>query len=76
MIQKENFYLESHPHVALNDLLKLVGVADSGGNAKHLIAEGVVSVNGVVELRKTAKIIAGSVVTLGDVEIHVCEGVK
>lgn len=74
MAQKEVFYLESHPHVALNDLLKLVGVADSGGSAKHIIAEGLVSVNGEVELRKTAKIVAGSVVALGDVEIEVLAG--
>jgi ribosome-associated protein len=57
--------------VELNQLLKLSGVCDSGGAGKMLVAEGVVSVDGKVELRKTAKIRAGQVVTLGDVQIQV-----
>ena len=57
--------------VELNQLLKLTGVCDSGGAGKALVAEGVVSVDGKVELRKTCKIHAGSVVTLGDVRITV-----
>jgi ribosome-associated protein len=57
--------------VELNQLLKMVGVCDSGGAGKALVAEGVVSVDGHVELRKTCKIRAGSVVTLGDVRITV-----
>ena len=52
--------------VELNQLLKLTGVCDSGGAGKALVAEGVVAVDGKVELRKTCKIRAGSVVTLGD----------
>ena len=58
-------------YIELNQLLKLVGVCDSGGAGKSLVAEGVVSVDGHVELRKTCKIRAGSVVTLGDVRITV-----
>lgn len=57
--------------VELNQLLKLVGVCDSGGAGKALVAEGVVSVDGQVELRKTRKVRAGAVVTLGDVQISV-----
>ncbi|MBW8312359.1 MAG: RNA-binding S4 domain-containing protein [Rhizobium sp.] len=57
--------------VALNDLLKLAGVCDSGGMGKALVAAGEVSVDGELELRKTAKIRAGQVVHLGDVEIRV-----
>ncbi len=57
--------------IELNQLLKMVGVCDSGGAGKVLVAEGVVSVDGQVELRKTCKIRAGSVVTLGDVRITV-----
>ncbi|MEI7841925.1 MAG: RNA-binding S4 domain-containing protein [Gallionellaceae bacterium] len=57
--------------VELCNLLKLSGVCDSGGAGKALVAEGVVSVDGKVELRKTAKIRAGSMVTLGDVQIKV-----
>ena len=57
--------------IELNQLLKVVGVCDSGGAGKALVTEGVVSVDGQVELRKTCKIRAGSVVTLGDVRITV-----
>ena len=57
--------------VELNQLLKLSGVCDSGGAGKMLVSEGVVSVDGKVELRKTAKIRAGQEVTLGDVSINV-----
>lgn len=49
--------------IALCDLLKAAGLADSGGEAKALIAAGAVSVDGETELRKTAKIRAGQVVT-------------
>lgn len=58
-------------HVELNLLLKLVGLCDSGGAGKHLVASGTVRVDGAVELRKTCKIHAGQVVSMGDEEIHV-----
>lgn len=65
-MQETEFQLNSE-YVELNQLLKMSGLCDSGGQGKALVAEGVVSVDGQVELRKTAKIRAGSVVTLGDV---------
>ena len=58
-------------HVELNQLLKLIGVCDSGGAGKHLVASGVVRVDGTVELRKTCKIHAGQVVTVGDTRIEI-----
>ena len=58
-------------HVELNQLLKLSGVCDSGGAGKALVASGRVRVDGVVELRKTRKVHAGSTVTFEDVEIRV-----
>ena len=60
-------------HVELNQLLKLAGVCDSGGAGKALVASGAVSVDGAVELRKTCKIRAGSLVTVDDIEIHVIQ---
>lgn len=50
-------------YVALCDLLKLTGIADSGGQGKLMIANGEVSVDGKPESRKTAKIRAGQTVT-------------
>jgi ribosome-associated protein len=58
-------------HVELNQLLKLVRICDSGGAGKALVASGVVTVDGTVELRKTCKIRAGQCVRVGDSEIRV-----
>lgn len=69
-MQTETFELTSE-FVELNQLLKLVGLCDSGGAGKNIVASGVVSVDGKQELRKTAKIRAGQVVTVGDVRITV-----
>ncbi|GAB3627849.1 RNA-binding protein [Pandoraea terrae] len=57
--------------VALNDLLKLAGVVDSGGAGKALVASGNVSVDGKMETRKTCKIRAGQTVSLTGVRIRV-----
>jgi ribosome-associated protein len=61
-------------HVELNQLLKLVGLCDSGGAGKAIVASGDVSVDCKQELRKTCKIHAGQTVQCGDVEIHVIAG--
>lgn len=58
-------------HVELNQLLKLVGIADSGGAGKHLVASGVVCVDGQVELRKTCKVHGGQTVEVGEHRIEV-----
>jgi ribosome-associated protein len=58
-------------HIALCDLLKLAGIADSGGQGKLMVADGEVTVDGQVELRKTAKIRAGQVVECQGSQIRV-----
>jgi ribosome-associated protein len=58
-------------HVRLCDLLKLAGIAQSGGQGKHLVAEGEVNVDGQRENRKAAKIRAGQTVECRDVKIVV-----
>jgi ribosome-associated protein len=60
--------------VQLNQLLKLTGLADSGGAGKALVAAGGVLVDGNVEMRKTCKIRVGQVVRIGEVEIRVVPG--
>ena len=54
-----SFSLNGNENIALCDLLKLTSLANSGGQAKILIADGQVLRNGVLETRKTAKIRAG-----------------
>lgn len=50
--------------ITLDSLLKACGVAGSGGQAKAMVADGLVQVDGQDELRKTAKIRAGQTVSL------------
>ncbi|KDP87637.1 RNA-binding protein [Cupriavidus sp. SK-3] len=69
-MQTVTFPLEGE-HIALNDLLKVAGVCNSGGAGKALVAAGEVSVDGAVESRKTAKIRAGQVVSVAGVKIRV-----
>lgn len=59
--------------VELNQLLKLVGLCDSGGAGKALVAGGAVRVDDEIELRKTAKIRAGQRVVAEGMEIRVVE---
>lgn len=58
-------------YVELNQLLKLIGLCDSGGQGKQIVASGAVYVDGQQELRKTCKIHAGQIVQIDDVEIRV-----
>lgn len=69
-MQRIDFELD-RDHVELNQLLKLTGLCDSGGAGKQLVASGAVSVDGVVELRKTCKVRAGQRVVVGGNEIRV-----
>ena len=69
-MQKVSFELNGD-FVELNQLLKLVGLCDSGGAGKIMVASGAVKVDGKQELRKTAKIRAGQRVKVGDIEISV-----
>lgn len=55
-------------YIELCNLLKLAGIADSGGQGKVLVAQGEVTVDGQPESRKTAKIRVGQQVEcLGNV---------
>lgn len=48
--------------ITLDKLLKACGLAGSGGVAKLMVADGLVTVDGAPETRKTAKIRAGQTV--------------
>jgi ribosome-associated protein len=52
--------------------LKLAGAAHSGGDAKHAIQAGLVSVNGAVEVRRSHPVKPGDVVTVEGQEYRVC----
>ena len=64
-------FVLSREHIELCQLLKAVGIAESGGAGKYLVAAGEVSVDGQPESRKTAKIRAGQSVACQGVTILV-----
>jgi ribosome-associated protein len=53
------FELNGHEFIELNQLLKVVGLVNSGGEANTFIANGEVRVNDEIETRKRNKIKAG-----------------
>ncbi|MDO5059228.1 MAG: RNA-binding S4 domain-containing protein [Neisseria sp.] len=67
-------YLQDNEYIALCDLLKLAGLADSGGQAKAAISDGLVLRNGQVETRKTAKIRGGEVIEFNGAVLEVEDG--
>ncbi|BBX25850.1 RNA-binding S4 domain-containing protein [Mycolicibacterium alvei] len=52
--------------IRLGQFLKLASLIDSGADAKSVIADGLVSVNGEVELRRGRRLRPGDTVTFGD----------
>jgi ribosome-associated protein len=53
------------PYIKLDSFLKAVNAVSSGGEAKILITDGKVQVNGEVELRRGRKLYPGDRVEVG-----------
>ena len=72
-MNQQDFHFDRtrHEFVELHNLLKLIGIAPSGGAAKAMVADGQVRVDGEVELRKTRKLRGGETVQVGDEAIRV-----
>ena len=51
--------------IKLDQFLKFLGIAQTGGQAKHMIVDGEVQVNGTVETRRGKKLVTGDKVTVG-----------
>jgi ribosome-associated protein len=51
--------------ITLGQLLKLAGVVETGGHAKELILDGMVTVNGQEERRRGRKLAPADVVRVG-----------
>lgn len=60
--------------IRLGQLLQLAGLADSGGEAKELLALGDVTVNGEPEARRGRQLRAGDVVAAGGDQLRVVTG--
>lgn len=57
--------------IRLGQFLKLANLIDSGAEAKTVIADGEVTVNGEVELRRGRQLRVGDAVTVGGVTVTV-----
>ncbi|MBK6930795.1 MAG: RNA-binding S4 domain-containing protein [Saprospirales bacterium] len=60
-----DFRLKGHDYIPLNDLLKVLHLVGTGGEANARIANGEVLVNGAVETQKRKKLRAGDRVEFG-----------
>jgi ribosome-associated protein len=60
--------------IELYKLLKFEGIALTGGEAKTMIAEGLIKVNGEVELRKRKSISGGDMVEFEGDQLRVTLG--
>jgi ribosome-associated protein len=57
--------------IRLGQLLKLSGLAESGGEARELVTEGVVRVNGEIETRRGRQLRRGDVVEVDGERVRV-----
>ena len=57
--------------IKLRQLLKLAGLVESGVDAKFVIQDGLVKVNGVVDTRRGRKIVSGDIVEYQGEKIQV-----
>jgi ribosome-associated protein len=59
------------PYIELMALLKLTGIAASGGEAGTMIVSGNVKRNGETELRKRAKLVPGDIIEAAGQKIEI-----
>jgi len=60
--------------IRLGQFLKLASLIESGAEAKEVIADGLVSVNGEVEVRRGRHLNTGDVVEIGGTSARVVKG--
>jgi ribosome-associated protein len=61
----DQHFVITDEYIELNKLLKASGVCDTGGQAKMIIEDGLVFVDGEIETRKRRKIRDGMIVEYG-----------
>jgi ribosome-associated protein len=71
MAKVQTFKIEG-AYIELIQLLKVLDLAETGGQAKWLVEDGLVKVNGAVEERKRAKVRIGDRIECGEVVVVCC----
>lgn len=61
----------SSDSIRLGQFLKLANVIDAGSDARSLLADGEVLVNGETEQRRGRQLVRGDIVTVGGTELRV-----
>jgi ribosome-associated protein len=61
----DQLFVITDEYIELNKLLKASGVCDTGGQAKMIVEDGLVTVDGETETRKRRKIKDGMIVKYG-----------
>ena len=56
-------------YIELMALLKALGIAETGGHAKHIVDSGIVYRNGQIETRRRAKLISGDLIQVENLKI-------
>lgn len=56
--------------IELYKILKFEGMVASGGEAKNVIADGLVIVNGRIEMQKRKKIVSGDIIEFGNEKVR------
>jgi ribosome-associated protein len=69
MVAMEEFHAREGM-IRLGQLLKAAGLVDTGGEAKLVLADEQVTVNGELETRRGRQLHPGDVVTLGDASVR------
>lgn len=64
----QEFQIEG-AYIELICLLKAMGIAETGGQAKAIVEEGLILRNGEVEMRKRAKLVVGDIIELEELQI-------
>ncbi|MDR1773360.1 MAG: RNA-binding S4 domain-containing protein [Clostridioides sp.] len=57
--------------IKLDQFLKLSNITSTGGHSKLLIKEGLVKVNGEIEMRRGKKLVHGDIVEIEDEKLRV-----
>lgn len=57
-----HYKLKREEYIELTKLLKVTNICSSGGEAKHVIDQGIVRRNGEIEMRKRCKLVKGDII--------------
>lgn len=73
-IQEFQFQLkQNEEYIQLNQLLQVIGVAQTGGHAKLMIQDQAIQLNGETETRVRKKLFVGDLISFEGTEIEIIE---